>query len=474
MTLSLLLASAEDGSQVMDAPLSPESLWRAPRPVPLSTPTHLSNMAAEPDSLPQQRWALLVPSGARGARIAANLAPLCELRSAQQGAVVDIHAVPPGLDSTRAHDFRDRVLHPRARPTREHPRYVLLAGSPEDLSLELQESLTGDGACFVGRLAFAEDEDYAAYSSKVVESEQSVAPTRKARVLFLSVDDGTTAVRVGQEYIVSVVGRRCGDARGRGYFPASALVQEKLRMGSANRLLELAGESEPTLLFSLSHGIGGSAQGWASPAEQRHVQGNLSLGAGQTLTASDIRQRPFLPGGIWFYFACFGAGTPVRSVYLPWMEQLVREGVVPPRELAALIRSRPVDGQPFMAALPQAALANPKGPLAVVAHMDLAWTHAFHDASTGRSHSHRLEAVLSSLVDGHRAGPALETLSRFARQADERLRKQYQAEAEAVSRGHPTSTDAMERALLWLERHDVTNYVLLGDPAARLVVPSPC
>ena len=46
--------------------------------------------------------------------------------------------------------------------------------------------------------------------------------------------------------------------------------------------------------------------------------------------------------------------------------------------VAAVLKSLPESGQrPFLAALPQAALSNPEGPLGVLAHMDLAWTYAF-------------------------------------------------------------------------------------------------
>jgi hypothetical protein len=426
-------------------------------------------MSAEPDSLREQRWALVVPDTERGRRLECILSPLCERRAEEQGRKVDVYRAPPGMDAGKAREFLDEEMYSTSQSSREHARYVLLAGAPEDLSMELQEELTGDGSCFVGRLPFEKEGDYAAYVAKVVARERDAARPRKARAVFLTAQDKSPPVRSGHQFVTSPVARRCSAARERGFFPASDVVAEELPAGSRGRLLELAGAPEPGLLFTLSHGVGGRPLGWSSAEEQRREQGNMWLGDRTELRAEEVRQGAFLPGGIWFYFACFGAGTPVRSVYQPWMEQLVRSGLMPARELAGVERSRPLEAKPFIAALPQAALANPKGPLAVIGHLDQAWICAFHDPRTGQTHANRLEEVLTSLVEGYRAGLALHSLSRFASKADRELRKHYQADAIAESSGQPPAPHVEERAYLWMERHDVTNYTLLGDPAVRLV-----
>ena len=469
MTLRLLLAQSGDGRPVVETPLPTESLLGAPLPRPLPKPTHLYNMSAEPDSLREQQWALVVPDNARGRRLESILAPLCERRAEEQGKEVEIHYAPPGMDATQARAFLDEKMYPTSRSSREHARYVLLAGAPEDLSMELQEELTGDGSCFVGRLPFEREEDHAAYVAKVVARERNAARPRKARALFLTAQDNSPAVRTGHDFVSGPAARRCSEARKKGYFPASSVVSEELPAGAKGRLLELASAPEPVLLFTLSHGIGGGSSGWKSVEAQRREQGDMWLGDRTTLSAEEVRQRAFMPGGIWFYFACFGAGTPAKSVFKPWMERLVQSGMMTPKELEGVERSRPLDARPFIAALPQAALANPEGPLAVIGHLDQAWICAFHNPVTGHTHANRLEDVLASLMEGYRAGLSLQSLSRFAAKADRELRKQYQEGAEAETSGRPLSTDATERAYLWMERHDVTNYVLLGDPAVRLV-----
>ncbi|PTL75399.1 hypothetical protein [Vitiosangium sp. GDMCC 1.1324] len=469
MTLQLLLAQAGDGRPVIETPLPAESLLEAPLPAPLPSPTHLYNMSAEPDSLREQRWALVVPNNTRGRTLEAILSPLCERRAEEQGRTVAVYRAEPGMNAAKAREFVDEEMYPTSQSSREHARYVLLAGTPEELSMELQEEMTGDGSCFVGRLPFEREDDFAAYVEKVVDREREAARSRKARAVFLTAQDGSSQVRSGHDFITGPAARRCAEARAQGYFPTSSLVTEELPAGAKGRLLELAGVKEPSLFFTLSHGVGGPLSGWRSAEEQRQTQGNMWLGDWTQLTAEDVHQGPFLPGGIWFYFACFGAGTPVRSVYQPWMEHLVRARKMHKRVLEGVERSRPVGTRPFISALPQAALANPEGPLAVIGHLDQAWICAFHDPRTGQTHTNRLEEVLTSLVEGHRAGPALHSLSRYASKADRELRKHYQADAVAQSSAQPLASNMTERAYLWMERHDVTHYTLLGDPAVRLV-----
>ncbi len=469
MTLHLLLSPAGGGRGVLTVPDA--SVLSEPAPPPLPKPDWLFDDAAEPDSLPRQRWALVVPAGERGRRLRSIFKPLCELRSEQQGEPVDVYEAPPWLDAPRALEYRAREIHPASRPMRKQARYLLLAGGPDVLSQELHEELAGDGSCYVGRLAFERDEDYAAYVEKVVARERRPPAAHKPRAVLLSVRDGTPPTETGQEFLVTPMAGRLRQERKRGHFPASELVEETLGDGSAQRLLDLAGHPEPGVLFTLGHGVGAPLEGWRGVEEQRRRQGSLVLGHDTELSAAEVGQRAFMPGGIWFSFSCFSAGTPLGSVYLPWMQRLIDRGELERERLESVHFSRPRDVRPFVAALPQAALANPQGPLAVIGHVDLAWTYSFLDVLTGRSHVYRFEGALTSLVQGHRAGVALSMLARFARQADAALRRKYQADEEAQRSGRTMAPEAFDRAYLWMERHDLTRYVLLGDPAVRFVTP---
>src|SRR5262245_54561146 len=116
-------------------------------------------------------------------------------------------------------------------------------------------------------------------------------------------------------------------------------------------------------------------------------------------TPSSSRAR-FLPGGVWVMFACFGAGTPSRSAYHHWLARWQASGEHD-GDLAPVLASLPADGEPaFLAALPQAALASPSGPLAVIGHLDLAWSYGFVDLdkmSRGERHR-RFHELIAQLV----------------------------------------------------------------------------
>jgi hypothetical protein len=242
---------------------------------------------------------------------------------------------------------------------------------------------------------------------------------------------------------------------------------------SIEELLEQAAAPEPSVLFSLSHGLGAPRQGWRSVEEQHARQGAMSLGRGESLDAPALRNQPFLPGGLWFYLACFGAGTPSRSAFHTWLSQLRDAGQFSGR-LEGLLASLPREGErPFVAALPKAVLANPEGPLAVIGHMDLAWSYSFQEQGTvARSRPSRFQGLLHSLVAGRRAGVGLDALWRFFRDANNELTTLYEQQEEAHRGGRPNPVDLAQRAHLWMLRQDLAGYVLLGDPAVQLPVPT--
>jgi hypothetical protein len=187
---------------------------------------------------------------------------------------------------------------------------------------------------------------------------------------------------------------------------------------------------------------------------------------GEILDAERVRGQPFLPGGAWFYVACLGAGTPKASVYLEWLNDLKAKGAYGGSPKAVL-DSLPANGErPFLATLPQAALANPNGPLAVFGHVDLTWTYGFSGtANPSESRKGRFLEPLKLLVRGRRAGTALDKLMVSYRETNHALLESYQAEKQASA---PGGFDPKERARLWMLRNDLRGYVLLGDPAARL------
>ncbi len=234
----------------------------------------------------------------------------------------------------------------------------------------------------------------------------------------------------------------------------------------ANDLLERCQIDKPSVLVSVCHGAGRPRGGWKKAGDERLLQGALEIGTGMhadsLLTAEYMIQgKPFLPGGIWFAVACFGAGTPAKSSFHSWLRQLREPGQYN-EPVERVLESLPRDGEkPFLAALPKAALQNPNGPLAFFGHLDLAWSYAFTDAD-GTSRASRIFSALNVLANGNRAGVALDTLMRAYREVNDELLAGYQVEQEK------RLVDAPRRAHAFMLRNDLRGYVLLGDPAARL------
>jgi hypothetical protein len=468
MTFELLLAHA-DGLPMLRQGLTEGSLRTAPQPEPLEPPTILWDASGDPNVLPRQRWGLVAPQGPEGKRLVALVDKLKRRREQEQGSHVPVYLVPPGLDGPASARWKKRVFRSKDVPDAERPRYLLLLGDLDQVSLELQQVLSSDA--YVGRLAFPSDAGYEAYVTKVLRWERTPSREPHPRLLFFASKDGTAATDMGLRGLIRPSLAACRERQQVGGFPEAEL-RELIGDGKApaGQLLAQAAEPRPSVLFSLSHGLGPPKNGWDSAARQRELQGSLVLPGGQTLTGAELASRPFLPGGIWFSFACYSAGTPVRSAYAQWLNQLPPE--VDPdaaRVLASELRREVA--RPFIAALPQAVLANPEGPLAVMGHVDLAWAFSYLDQ--GRDTSANFFGLLHTLAEGRRAGVALSTLLRFLNEVSIELTTLYNHEASALREGRPSPVDPVARAWLWMLRQDLAGYILLGDPAVRLPLAPP-
>lgn len=458
----LLLARPDAGGPVLQPGLDVASVLGEPQP-PRSSGTHLFDPTGDPDSLPAQRWGVIAPEGPRGDRLLELIQPLRAVREAAQGAPARVYRVPPGMDELHAVEWKARVYLDESVPEEEVPRYLLLLGDFHEVSLELQQVLATNA--FAGRLCFPTDAGYEAYVDKVLRWERPAAAKGK-RLLFFTAHDGTGATQLGFRSLIRPAAKVCEERRALGSFPVNEVVQVGAPDDwSGEHLLSAAGAG-PGVLLTLSHGVGRPAGGWSSQAEQHARQGALSLGRKEELAASALAARPFLPGGLWFFLACFSAGTPSRSVYYPWLHRLhaIREYG---GRVDAVLSNLPREGErPFVAALPQAVLANPEGPLAVIGHADLAWTYSFQDDRG--SHASRFVSVLKTWLMGRRAGLGLMALTRFIDEINTELTILYGAEEASKLGKAPSPRERTDRAHLWMARHDLAGFILLGDPAVRM------
>ncbi len=461
MSLELLLARVDDHQPLLPEGLSLDRLSHPPLPNARGLPEGLWDPSGDLDLLPKQRWGVVVPEGPEGKTLRERITPLIQWREQVQEDHVCVYEAPVGMDESRAARWKRRKFRNEDVDESDRPRYLLLLGDMDGLSLELQQMLSTDA--FVGRLAFCKPEDYEAYARKVVRWEAD-APPRQARprVIFYTARDRSRATRIGHEVLMEPSIESFREGQKRGKFPDAELLEFIDEGGaSTERWLTCLAQPGPGVLLSLSHGLGA---GCTTPAQRAELQGALVLPEKRLLTGRDLASRPFLPGGVWFCLACYSAGTPGRSTYEPWIEQLRHVDSDAARVLETGV---PREGErPFIAALPQAALANPEGPLAVIGHVDLAWTSTLSDQGN-LAHS-RFLGVLRALAGGRRVGNALHTLLRFFNEGSVELTALYKQEEWSRATGRKSSVDPKARAGLWLRCQDLANYVLLGDPAVRL------
>ena len=146
-----------------------------------------------------------------------------------------------------------------------------------------------------------------------------------------------------------------------------------------------------------------------------------------------------------FFFACSGAGT----------SQLDDFG----RKEGAFPRIYPHD---LVAGLPRRLLGLPGGgALAVVGHIERAWTYSFLWGRAGEQLDTYQQALVQ-LFAGFPVGAAMEAMNAFYASIATILVN----EIEQIKRRQVP--DDTELSGLWTAANDARNFALLGDPAVRL------
>lgn len=427
-------------------------------------PEYLWNEGDDPNDLELQRWGVFAPEGDRGDRLLELVRPLIERREAQQGAPAFVYRVPAKMTAPEAARWKKRVFQTPEVDDDDRPRYQLMLGDLHELPLALQQVQATDG--FVGRLAFDHDDHYAAYVAKLLASEDATPTHDLATTLFHTVHDGTAATRLGHRALIEPGLEHMRKRRELGKLQ----THELLACGdefdpSPDELLKFAGIDHPAVMFSLSHGDGPPRRGWGSAEEQRARQGAMSFGRAGSIEGATLTDHKFLPGGLWFMLACYGAGTPDASAYRHWLDELVQLGQFRGKA-EAVLAGIPAEGErPFVAALPKAVLASERGPLAFVGHVDLAWSYSFQELDDGpMNRPTKFTGVLRSALRRDRMGISFRELYKYLGQTESELTGLYDQHAKGGE------ADLARRGHLWMLRQDLAAYMLLGDPAARLCV----
>jgi hypothetical protein len=411
------------------------------------------------DKLDEAGWGIVFHEDTP-ADVRAALAPLITVRSKQAGPLFK------ELDYRKGEQTRDWYLRHKIAAGNPDPEivpyYLLLVGPPTQIPFEFQYLLGIEYA--VGRLAFDAAADYAQYARSVVDYEGAAAvPNGKEIVYWGTRHLGDGATNLSSSLLIDPLANGIAGAPGKLKTPVSAEVgyaQQLLTAEQATKdalLATLGAKKPPALLFTASHGM-------LIPSgkpSQHAVQGALlcqdwpgfgSIRPDYYLAASDVPDDAHVHGLVALIFACFGAGTPDIDQFA--LDDLSQAGSLPP-----------LAPQPFIAALPKRLLTHPNGgALAVIGHIDRAWGFSIQPPKQANPQIGPFRNSLGYILRGSPVGHAVTD------QFGGRFAALSAALLSAISPTAPASMKLNDRDLVtyWLERNDAQNYVMLGDPAARI------
>ncbi len=341
------------------------------------------------------------------------------------------------------------------------PRYVLIAGGPDQVPFGVQSLL--DAVANVGRVDFATADELAGYVQKVIRLETAPEPVVSREAVIFAPDGGVTdPTHYSRRFMAE---------------PLADLIEAELActttrlLGPAATKAALTGAltgTTPAIVYTASHGLGATDEPFEVQTRYNgaiccQTAGPFTLDAlfgGEDVPANGA---PFLEGAVFFQFACFGYGTPALSEYAHWLGQ-------PGQETRNTERD-------FVAALPKRLLAHPRGPIAFIGHLDTAFLHGFADAEApeilDRWHT-RIQPFVSALrmlLEVQASGLAMQGMNERYSTLNALLTNTY----DRVQRGRMQWTPESRARFLdsWITRGDAQNYMVYGDPAARLRLPEP-
>lgn len=401
-------------------------------------------------NLAETGWGIIfAATDTAAASVEAALAELIELRRGQAGGRLQVFTGPRGYgpgESGQAYLTR-LGLAPGASDYSRVPYYLLLAGDPERLPFELQYALQTQYA--VGRLAFPSLAEYASYARSVVSAESGSFSLLPRVALFSPLEpEPTPETKAFDDLLRPLLSSLYSAAQERDWE-----IEEYLQVEGAHQHLRelLGGPRTPTVLFSASYGV------WTEGGdpEQEAIQGSIMtllererrLDPPRELyvAADDIGDEARLLGSMAFLFGSCTAGTPQRNNF---------PGPSTPPELAP---------RPFVARLAQRLLGHGQGgALAVIGHVDQAWTASYDWKGVSLDINH-FSGALKRLMEGATVGAAFQPLV----QRYQQLSAMLAAELQQVF-FYDGQAERSELERLNLYTVDARNYIILGDPAARL------
>ncbi len=339
-------------------------------------------------------------------------------------------------------------------PEKGVPYYLLIVGSPEKIPFTFQYQL--DVQFAVGRIYFDTIEEYAQYAQSVVQAETGGVVLQRKGVFFGVKNPDDPATKLSTEHMITPLHQYATDEFSTWQF--DPIIEDAATKDAIHSLLN--GKAPPAFLYTASHGMefpnGHELQlrhqgallcgDWQGPNKHRGKPISDKLYFSQDDLSSDAN----LLGTIGFFFACYGAGTPL-------MDEFYR---------SAFKNRAAIAPHPFIAGLPRRMLSLPKGgALAIIGHVERAWGYSFMLGSSNNQLTAFTSTLNALLAGGHRIGYALEVFNlRYAELATDLT---YIIDSIASKQGKYTPADV---ASTWTAHNDARGYAIIGDPAVRLPV----
>jgi hypothetical protein len=407
----------------------------------------------DPKRLDQSGWGVIFPANA-DPQVRDALTPLLRYRQEQAGACYREFIGEGGWQpaDTKASFLRRNGAAPgQPADPRRVPYYLMIVASPESVAYRFQYGLDLEYA--VGRLDLESLDGYASYAQSVVATEMATHDAVSRAAFFGVRNSDDLATRLSADEFVAPLATYVASGRG---WSVNTVIGDGATKARLTGML--GGAETPDFLLTATHGVGFRSndprqaahqgalicQDWPGPlAHDGPITEEMYFSADDVLADARVR------GLVVFHFACFSAGTPQVDAF-------ARPGA-PVHQIAP---------HAFVARLPQRLLGHSGGgALAVIGHVDRAWSSAFKWDRSG-TQLQTFESMMALLLDGHPVGSAMEPFNQryAALSADLALEIQDVRERGAIP-------DERTIATMWMLSNDARSYVVLGDPAVRLARP---